>query len=136
MKKAILLCLAAVAMCVCITACGASKAESKTLTWAQPDNYMFAVDVSGYTGDSVPAGMYKFTATAKENTVPVVYDIYVSKTEHTSFDELADTEYRGNVGGTGEGELDLKLFSGDYAYVRYNEVAGEQGSSITISPMK
>lgn len=140
MKKALILVLMAFAVLVsgCSnapnTASGSTESYQTSGDWALEKNYMFAVEVDGFDGDTYAAGTYLFEPQNTNSTgnVPIVWDIYVSDVEYSNASDLNDDELIGSVGGLQNQTCTETLLPGQFVYVIYNETAGEPAGSIHI----
>jgi hypothetical protein len=84
--------------------------------WALYDeNYMFAVEVSGYEGDIFEAGEYVFEVVSAQSGFEGVYDVYIESETYNSLSELGDSDY--TIGGQGGMPIKIDLKAGQYVYV-------------------
>ncbi|MGI6737620.1 MAG: hypothetical protein ACOX41_10040 [Anaerovoracaceae bacterium] len=130
MKKKISVILAVtLAMLLCLTSCSGSISYLDEGSWAKAQNYRFAIESAKLSGgDHYQAGTYLFRVTgAKDNEkrAPIVWNIYVTKTDTMEQEDLKKEELLAVVGGRSGKTADLKLEDGDYVYLEY---AGAGGS--------
>ena len=117
-------------ICILICAFGSAyiynslfgNGASKTITWAEQHNYMFAVGVDGRGADEYPNGIYTFYQDLVKDGRPVaVYDIYTSKNYYSNSSLLRPEEYKGSVGGVSQETL-YGSIEDKYVYVIYNGI--------------
>lgn len=113
-----------------------TKEYKTTATWADLNNYMFAVEVDDFDGDIFQAGSYRLypDAVDLEDSLktPIVWDVYVSNNLYTNSNELSESEYVSSVGGIEMDECELELEKGQYVYINYNDVLGEPTGMLQI----
>lgn len=120
---------------VLLTGCGSDSGYKTGATWADSSNYMFAVEVESFDGDIFEAGTYSFYpdgVSDDPSKTPVVWDVYVSTTEHSSSSELTEDEHVATVGGMVEDSATIELQSGDYVYINYNQTLGDPTGMLKI----
>lgn len=103
--------------------------------WASPQSYMFAVEADGFDGDNFKAGTFNFTSEIKvKNKIPAVFDVYVSPTEYSKAKDVKPEEMVGSVGGVQSDSVSVDIPAGNYVYLVYNPVIGnDPGNVICVS---
>ena len=130
-KKATII-LAILLSTLILCACGSMSKYQTGCTWALDENYCFAVEVDNFDGDVYQAGNYKFSSKIWDKKIPAIYDIYVSQNLYNKTRSLQETEFVGSVGGIANEFVETTLSPGDYVYVIFNPVVGENGNQLII----
>lgn len=135
MKKAISVSVLAF-LILSLVSCGNPKEKYAEKTeWPSPQSYMFAVEVEGFDGDNFKAGTFNFTSEIKvKNKIPAVFDVYVSATEYSKEKDIKPEEMVGSVGGVLSDSVSVDIPAGNYVYLVYNPVVGnDPGNVICVS---
>ncbi|MGI6722642.1 MAG: hypothetical protein ACOX4I_08980 [Anaerovoracaceae bacterium] len=135
-KRLIAAVMAALMAALCLTAC---SDDIKYLTegeWAKAQNTKFGCEVEQFTGDIYAAGDYKFKITGYDSKggkyARASFDIYVSKTDTESQDDLKESENRGTIGGPDNKSKVITLKKGDYIYVWCNGTPKKPSGILTF----
>ena len=105
------------------------------ITWADLNNYCFAVEMENYNGDIVESGTYRFypdLVVENSNKIPQVWDIYVSNNLYENLNLLQDSEYITTIGGLGKEEITIELNPGQYVYIKTIKMKSESTGLLKI----
>lgn len=130
-----------------LSACNGYKTSGE---WALYDtNYMFAVEVDGYSGDVYQAGKYEFKLSAgrtesaggnSQAVLPALFDVYIGNKEYSSIAEMKQDipEPQITVGGMGSGDrvIEYELVAGQYVYIIPYDVAYQPSGYISFKLSK
>ena len=131
MKKAISVSVLAF-LILSLVSCGNPKEKYAEKTeWASPKSYMFAVEVEGFDGENLKAGTFNFTSEIKaKNKIPAIFDVYVSATEYSKEKDVKPEEMVGSVGGALSDSVSVDIPAGNYVYLVYNPVIGNDPGNV------